>query len=308
MTVATLVEGTSVIPVTLVGDGATAVTGMALDSRAVAPRDLYCCIRGERVDGHRYAPEAVAPGASALLVDHRLDLPDDGSPVPQLIVPDTRLAIGPVAATLWRHPSRRLTMVGVTGTNGKTTTTHLLAAILERAGWPTGVLGTLTGSFTTPEAPELQARLSAMADEGKRAVAMEVSSHALAMHRVDGTRFAVAVFTNLGRDHLDFHGTIERYFAAKAALFSPSLADLGVVNVDDVHGRQLIDAAGIPMTPYSLADAEDLRVEPDQRAGSSGGTGQSRCPSAAGSTRPTRSAPRPRRLRSASTTTRSPRA
>ena len=262
MTVATLVEGTPVVPMTLVGDGSTTVTGIALDSRVVAPRDLYCCIRGEQVDGHRYAPEAVAAGASALLVDHRLDLPLTHAPVPQLIVPDTRLAIGPVAATLWRHPSRRMTLVGVTGTNGKTTTTHLLAAILERAGWPTGVLGTLTGSFTTPEAPELQQRLSTMADEGKRAVAMEVSSHALAMHRVDGTRFAVAVFTNLGRDHLDFHGTIERYFAAKAALFSPALSDLGVVDIDDVHGRQLIDAAGIPTIPYSLADAEDLWVEP----------------------------------------------
>jgi UDP-N-acetylmuramoyl-L-alanyl-D-glutamate--2,6-diaminopimelate ligase len=153
-------------------------------------------------------------------------------------------------------------VVGITGTNGKTTTSYLLAAVMEHAGRPTGVLGTLTGAFTTPEAPELQARLATLADEGKRAVAMEVSSHALAMHRVDGTRFRVAVFTNLGRDHLDFHRTPERYFAAKAALFTPELADHGVVNADDVRGRQLLDLAPIPLTPFSMADAAGLVVGP----------------------------------------------
>ena len=257
MTVATLVEETSGIPVTVIGDGEVRIGGMVLDSRVVRARDLYCCIRGARADGHRFAPEALAAGATALLVDHRLEVG-----ATQLVVPDTRTAVGPLAATLWGQPSRRLTMVGVTGTNGKTTTTHLLGSVLERAGRRTGVLGTLTGSFTTPEAPELQARLASMADDGIQAIAMEVSSHALAMHRVDGTHFAVAVFTNLGRDHLDFHGTPERYFAAKAELFSPALADVGVVNADDVHGRHLLDAAPIPLHPYSLDEAEDLRVDP----------------------------------------------
>ncbi len=239
------------------GDGSVTISGMTLDSRQVRAGDLYCCLRGERADGHDFAAAAVDAGATALLVDHLLDLE-----ATQLVVPDTRPAVGPLAATLWDHPSDRMAVVGITGTNGKTTTSYLLAAVLDHAGWSTGVMGTLTGSFTTPEAPELQARLAEMVGEGRRAVAMEVSSHALALHRVDGTRFAVAVFTNLGRDHLDLHGTIERYFAAKASLFTPGRAAVGIVNVDDVHGRQLADAAPIAIVPFGLADAEDLAVGP----------------------------------------------
>ena len=239
------------------GDGSVTIAGMTLDSGQVRPGDLYCCLRGERADGHDFAADAISAGASALLVDHALDL--DAT---QLVVPDTRPAVGPLAAALWDRPSERMAVVGITGTNGKTTTSYLLAAVLEHAGWSTGVMGTLTGSFTTPEAPELQARLAEMVGEGRRAVAMEVSSHALALHRVDGTRFAVAVFTNLGRDHLDLHGTIERYFAAKASLFTPGRAAVGVVNVDDVHGRQLADASPIPIIPFGLADAEELTVGP----------------------------------------------
>jgi UDP-N-acetylmuramoyl-L-alanyl-D-glutamate--2,6-diaminopimelate ligase len=260
MTVATLVKEAGDLPIDLTGDPDVTVTGITIDSRSVRRGDVFCCVRGAHLDGHELAGAAVAAGAAALVVDHRLDL---AAEVPQLVVADTREAVGPLAAALWGHPSRRLTMVGVTGTNGKTTTCYLLAAILEAAGWPTGVLGTLTGSFTTPEAPELQARLTDLADEGKRAVAMEVSSHALAFHRVDGTRFRIAVFTNLGRDHLDLHGTPERYFAAKAELFAPELADQGVVNADDVRGRQLIDLAAIPITAFSLADAERLDVGPE---------------------------------------------
>jgi UDP-N-acetylmuramoyl-L-alanyl-D-glutamate--2,6-diaminopimelate ligase len=255
LTMAELLDGASSVTAVLTGDPSVVVHGMTIDSRSAQPGDLFCCVRGESEDGHRFAPQALAAGATALLVDHRLALD-----VPELLVSDTRAAIGPLAATLWGEPSKRMTVVGITGTNGKTTTSYLLASVLERANWPTGILGTLTGSFTTPEAPELQARLAAWADEGKGAVAMEVSSHALAMHRIAGTHFAAAVFTNLGRDHLDFHGTVERYFAAKAALFGPELADRGVVNVDDPHGRQLVDVATIPMTPYSLEDVVDLRV------------------------------------------------
>ncbi len=256
MTVAALLEGTPVVAATIVGDASASIGGMALDSRRIQPGDLFCCLRGEHDDGHRFAGAAIAAGAGSLLVEHVLDLG-----APQVVVPDARRAMGPLAATLWDHPSQRMTTIGVTGTNGKTTTTALVAAVLQAAGWSTGVIGTLTGSFTTPEAPELQGRLAELAATGRRAVAMEVSSHALAMHRVDGTRFAVSVFTNLGRDHLDYHGTMERYFAAKAALFTPDLTDRAVVNVDDVRGRQIVDVATIPVVPYSLADVDDIEVD-----------------------------------------------
>ena len=235
------------------------VDSVQYDSRHVDAGSLFCCLRGATSDGHGYAAAACAAGASALLVDHAVDLD-----VPQVIVPDTRAAMGPLVAALFDHPSRSLMVIGVTGTNGKTTTTSLIAAILEAAGVPTGVIGTLTGVHTTPEAPDLQAQLSRFLADGKRAVVMEVSSHALALGRVNGTRFALAVFTNLGRDHLDFHGTAERYFAAKAALFEPALSSRGLANIDDLHGRLLMDAAGIPMTGFSLGDLSDLVVTPTE--------------------------------------------
>jgi UDP-N-acetylmuramoyl-L-alanyl-D-glutamate--2,6-diaminopimelate ligase len=153
----------------------------------------------------------------------------------------------------------------VTGTNGKTTVTMLLASILRAAGRTAGVIGTLSGAHTTPEAPELQARLAAMLADGIDSVAMEVSSHALALHRVGGSRFAAAAFTNLGHDHLDFHKTIARYFDAKASLFVPELTDLAVVNVDDVHGDLLARGAPIPVVPYSMKDVTGLEL----RAGGS---------------------------------------
>jgi UDP-N-acetylmuramoyl-L-alanyl-D-glutamate--2,6-diaminopimelate ligase len=239
----------------VVGDGSVEVTGITHDSRRVRPGDLFCCVRGERADGHDFAPAAVAAGASALLCERDLDLP-----VPRVVVPDTRAAMGPVADAVFGHPSRRLAVVGVTGTNGKTTTVHLLATVCEHAGMPCGVIGTLTGVRTTPEAPDLQASLAGFVDGGKRAVAMEVSSHALDLHRVDAVRFSVAVFTNLGRDHLDFHETVEAYFRAKARLFEPERSAVGVVNADDPHGRLLLEAARIPTRPFSLADAADLQA------------------------------------------------
>ena len=183
------------------------------------------------------------------------------SRVSQLVVGDTRRALGPVASAVHGDPSTALRVVGITGTNGKTTTSILLASILRAAGDPTSVIGTLTGAHTTPEAPELQARLATMLDHGDRSVVMEVSSHSLALHRVDGTRFDAAVFTNLGRDHLDLHHTVEEYFRAKASLFQPGRAVVGVVNIDDTHGRLLFDAAPIEMVPFSLADASDVDVD-----------------------------------------------
>jgi UDP-N-acetylmuramoyl-L-alanyl-D-glutamate--2,6-diaminopimelate ligase len=239
------------------GPDAVRIDGIAYDSRAVQRGDLYCCIRGEHVDGHDFAPKAVDAGAVALLAERQVDVHRS---VPQVLVNDSRLAMAPIAAAFHGHPSESMTVVGVTGTTGKTTTTHLLASVFEHAGLSCGVLGTLTGAHTTPEAPELQARLAAFRDEGRRAVAMEVSSHALELHRADATGFDVAVFTNLGRDHLDFHDTTERYFTAKARLFEPGMARAGVVDADDPYGRRLLDGAAIPMTPYSLADAEELSV------------------------------------------------
>jgi UDP-N-acetylmuramoyl-L-alanyl-D-glutamate--2,6-diaminopimelate ligase len=181
-------------------------------------------------------------------------------PVPQVVTSDARAATGWFAAAAHGHPADRLRMVGVTGTNGKTTTTQLVGAVLRHAGQTVEVIGTLSGPKTTPEATDLQRSFAALRDGGTDSVVMEVSSHALALHRIDGTSFEVAVFTNLGRDHLDLHGTVERYFAAKARLFEPGLARHAVVNVDDVHGRLLADSLAIPVTTFSTTDVTDVRV------------------------------------------------
>ena len=252
------------------------VRAVVHDTRDVAPGSLFCCVRGARVDGHDLAGGAVAAGAVALLVDHALPLA-----VPQVVVPDVRRAVGPIAAAFWGNPSHELVVVGVTGTSGKTTVTHLLCPVLEASGLaPCAIIGTLSGARTTPEATDLQAMLAAQRDRGtsgagvgrgvgagRGAVAMEVSSHGLALHRVDGTRFAVAVFTNLSQDHLDFHHTMDDYFAAKAALFTPGFTDRAVVCSDDPRGRELLAPLGAAgsadtATAYSLADAEELTLSP----------------------------------------------
>jgi UDP-N-acetylmuramoyl-L-alanyl-D-glutamate--2,6-diaminopimelate ligase len=241
------------------GDAKVAVPAITHDSREVAGEGMYACLRGERHDGHDFAAGAVAAGASTLLVDHPLPVAGVAA-VAQLVVEDTRRALGPLAAAVHGDPSTALRVVGITGTNGKTTTSMLVAAILRAAGDPTSVIGTLSGAYTTPEAPHLQARLAAIRDRGDRSVVMEVSSHALALHRVDGTRFDAAVFTNLGRDHLDLHHTVEEYFQAKSLLFQPGRAVVGVVNVDDPHGRRLAEAAPIEIVPFSRADVADIDV------------------------------------------------
>jgi UDP-N-acetylmuramoyl-L-alanyl-D-glutamate--2,6-diaminopimelate ligase len=241
------------------GDETVAVPAITHDSREVGGEGMFACVRGGHHDGHAFAPAAVAAGATALLVDHPLRAAGVRT-VSQLIVDDTRLALGPLAAAVNGDPSTALRVVGITGTNGKTTTSMLVASILRSAGDPTSVIGTLSGAYTTPEAPHLQARLAAIRDRGDRSVVMEVSSHALALHRVDGTRFDAAVFTNLGRDHLDLHHTVEEYFQAKSLLFQPGRAVVGVVNVDDQHGRRLVEAAPIEMVPFSRADVSDVEV------------------------------------------------
>ncbi len=231
------------------------ITSIELDSRSVHPGSLFCCLRGEHTDGHDHAGAAVAAGAVALLVERHLDVD-----VPQLLVSDSRVAMAHLAVTFNDDPARSMSVVGVTGTNGKTTTTYLLRSVFDAAGWPADVMGTLSSTRTTPEAPELQRRLAEMRDRGTRAVAMEVSSHALAMHRVDGTWFAVAAFTNLSRDHLDFHTTMEAYFEVKARLFSPAFTDRAIVNLDSPHGRLLADSAKVPTTGYSLDQLDDLEL------------------------------------------------
>jgi UDP-N-acetylmuramoyl-L-alanyl-D-glutamate--2,6-diaminopimelate ligase len=254
---AQIVEGVRGGPPLRVAGDATGVVvaDVTIDSRDVRAGSLFCCVRGEHVDGHRFAAQAVAAGAVALLVDHELPLA-----VAQVVTDDTRGATGWLAASAFGHPSDSLTTIGITGTNGKTTTAHLLGHVLGAAGRSTEVFGTLTGAHTTPEGPDLQRRLAHCRASAVQAVVMEVSSHALALHRVDGATFDVAVFTNLGRDHLDLHGTEERYFAAKARLFTPELSSTGVVNVDDVRGRLLSDVAAIPIVPFSLKDVTDVHV------------------------------------------------
>jgi UDP-N-acetylmuramoyl-L-alanyl-D-glutamate--2,6-diaminopimelate ligase len=241
-----------------VGDLGVDVRSITHDSRSVREGTVFCCVPGAAFDGHDFAAVAVDAGATALLCERRLDLD-----VPQLVVPSVRRAMGPVAAALFGFPSDALGLVGITGTNGKTTVAHLIAAIATAAGRSCGVIGTLTGARTTPEAPELQAQLAAMRDAGGDLVAMEVSSHALDLHRVDGTRFRVAVFTNLSQDHLDYHGTMEAYFAAKARLFGPDLCDLAVLNLDVAHGRLLADTAAVAFVGYSFEDIADLEVAAD---------------------------------------------
>ncbi len=234
------------------------VTAISHDSRAVVSGSVFCAIRGARFDGHDYAESAVRDGAVAVVVDHHLAHLD--ASVPQIVVGDVRSAMGRLSTAFWGDPSRSLEVVGITGTNGKTTTAHVIASICRARGRATEVIGTLTGGFTTPEAPALQASLASMRDRGIQSVAMEVSSHSLVMQRVVGTRFAAAVFTNLSRDHLDLHGDMESYFAAKARLFERSFTDIGVVNADDDHGRRLVDRATIDIVPFRRSDAHDLRV------------------------------------------------
>jgi UDP-N-acetylmuramoyl-L-alanyl-D-glutamate--2,6-diaminopimelate ligase len=222
------------------------IAGLAYDSRLVAPGTLFFCVPGFRSDGHDFAARAVQDGAGALVVERPL-----GLGVPEVLVPSVRAAMGPVASRFYGDPSAALRVVGVTGTNGKTTTAFLVRALLQAAGEQTGLLGTVTSIVggqerpvqrTTPEAIDLHAGFRAMLDGGDRACAMEVSSHALELGRAGGMRFAAAVFTNLTQDHLDFHPSMEDYFIAKRLLFLPGEGPppgVSVVNVSDPYGRRL---------------------------------------------------------------------
>jgi len=234
------------------------ISDVQFDSRRVEPGVLFCCVRGAIDDGHRFALEAVKSGASALLVDHRLDID-----AVQLVVPDVRVAMAAASASCFSHPADDLLLIGVTGTNGKTTTTWMLQNIFRAAQRKVEVLGTLSGARTTPESPDLQRRLAQWRDDGVDVVAMEVSSHAIDQHRIDSMKFRVAVFTNLSRDHLDYHGSMEEYFETKARLFDSSHCDRAVVNLDSPYGRLLADASTVSTDGYSLDEVEQLQLSVD---------------------------------------------
>ena len=248
------------------------VVDIAYDARAVEPGSLFVCVPGQRADGHDFAAAAVAAGAAALIVERPLDVP-----VPQLVVADARVAMAFAADAFFGRPSRELEVVGVTGTNGKTTTAFLLYSILAAAGRRPGLLGTVEMRIggerravvrTTPEAIDLQRTFREMLDAGDRSCAMEASSHASELKRLVGTRFRALVFTNLTQDHLDFHGTMGAYYEAKRRLFVDPDVDgnrpPAAVNVGDEHGRLLAEELrelGGPLLTFGLHDEADVRPE-----------------------------------------------
>lgn len=242
-----------------------AVSGIAYRSDKVAPGDAFFCIPGFANDGHDFAADAAARGAAALVVERALPDVD----LPQFRVVDSREALALASAAYFEHPSRSMQLIGITGTNGKTTTTYLVDAIMRAAGHTTGVIGTVEtrvaasrihASRTTPESSDLESLLARMRDARVTACAMEVSSHAIDLHRVDGVRFAVAAFTNLTQDHLDYHHTLEEYYTVKSRLFSDFEVGTAVVNVDDPFGARL--AAELPdaLTVGTCAEAR-IRAE-----------------------------------------------
>jgi UDP-N-acetylmuramoyl-L-alanyl-D-glutamate--2,6-diaminopimelate ligase len=244
------------------------VSGVTYDSRRVRRGDVFVALAGQHTEGTRFAADAISRGASAVVSDMAAPA---GLSAPWVQVEDARLALAVTAAEVFRHPSHDLAVVGITGTNGKTTTAYLLAAIFDRAGLPSGLIGTVVyrvgrdereASRTTPEASDVQALLREMVDNGCGACVMEVSSHALSLKRADGIRFAAGIFTNLTRDHLDYHGDMEAYFRAKRRLFellpptSPS-----IVNLDDPKGRTLAESVPRPVT-YAVDRTADVTPGP----------------------------------------------
>jgi UDP-N-acetylmuramoyl-L-alanyl-D-glutamate--2,6-diaminopimelate ligase len=245
------------------------VTGISQDSRAVVPGDLYLARAGEHAHGAAFTAQAAAAGAVGVLTDPAGVAEATATGLPVLVVEDARAAAGSAASAVYGHPIRTLRAYAVTGTNGKTTTTFLVEGGLRAAGAVTGLIGTietrvagerLPSARTTPEATDLHALFAVLRERGATAVAMEVSSHALALGRVDGVVFDVAGFTNLTQDHLDFHPDLESYFAAKARLFTPEHATAGVVNGDDPYGRRLRDSAAVPIETYGLGPGLDWRA------------------------------------------------
>jgi UDP-N-acetylmuramoyl-L-alanyl-D-glutamate--2,6-diaminopimelate ligase len=257
----------AVEPAEVVNRASADVRDLAYDSRAVVAGSLFFCVPGARADGHEFAPEAVERGAAALVVERPLELP-----VPQLVVADVRTAMAPAADEFFGRPTERLVVAGVTGTSGKTTTAFLLYSVLAEAGLRPGLLGTIESRVggerraavrTTPEAIDLQRTFREMLDGGDRSCAMEATSHGSELHRLDRVRFSALVFTNLNQDHLDFHGTMERYFEAKRRLFLEG-RPAAAINVGDPWGRKL--AADRP-DALTFGFAGDAEIGPEALAG-----------------------------------------
>ena len=248
-------------PASVIGDDVS-IDDVTHDSRAVKVGDLFVAVRGLVMDGHDFVDAALAAGAAAVAVDRAAD-----ATYSQLVVQDTRASLGPLAAAVHGEPSQRVAVVGITGTNGKTTVTHLIESIVAAGGGTPGVIGTVGAriagdhialSRTTPEASDLQRLLARMVEADVDVVAVEVSSHALALHRVDGVWFRVVAFTNLMQDHLDFHGDMDSYLAVKSRLFDVAGAERAVVGVDDEAGRSIAATAQMPVTTVALDQAADI--------------------------------------------------
>ena len=264
ITLEELARSAGELNIRVLGDPTARITGAAYDSRAVGPGALFFCVVGHQVDGHEFASEAVAAGAAALCVERPLDLD-----IPQLVVTSVRKAMPLVGAAVYGAPGDDLVLLGITGTNGKTTTAYLLEAIARADGRTTGLIGTIEtrvagdirpGVRTTPESLDLQRLLAEMRSAGVNTVAMEVTSHALVLNRVDGLRYTAAGFTNLTQDHLDFHSDMEDYFHAKASLFTSERTESGAVNVDDPYGQRIKEEAGIPCAGFGTIEAADVRA------------------------------------------------
>ncbi|MFI7051701.1 UDP-N-acetylmuramoyl-L-alanyl-D-glutamate--2,6-diaminopimelate ligase [Streptosporangium canum] len=248
-----------------------AVSGITIDSRQVQRGDLYVALPGATSHGAGFSAQALAAGASAILTDEEGRAAAVATGLPVLVVPDPRRVLGQVSAWVYGRPAADVMVIGVTGTSGKSTTSFLLEAGLRAAGHKAGLIGGVeihagelrfTPKLTTPEASDLQGLFALMREHGVTAAAMEVSSHALALGRVDAVFYDVALFTNLSQDHLDFHKDLDDYFATKVRLFTPEMSRAGVVNIDDAHGRELLGLSKIPMTTFSAEGA----LEADWRA------------------------------------------
>lgn len=244
----------------IIGDAKTNITGICYDSRNIKKGDLFFCIKGFSSDGHQYAKDAVEKGAAALMVSYKLDLG-----IPQILVKDDRKTMAQIACEFYGHPSKKIKMIGITGTNGKTTTTYMIKSIAEKKGEKVGLIGTIVNMIgdkvleterTTPEAPDLQKLIRQMADEGCTIVVMEVSSHSLDLKRVEGIYYDVGVFTNLTQDHLDYHKTLENYREAKKILFIKS--DHAIINADDAAGEYMQEGIGARVLKYGIREEADL--------------------------------------------------
>ncbi|HHV61822.1 MAG TPA: UDP-N-acetylmuramoyl-L-alanyl-D-glutamate--2,6-diaminopimelate ligase [Firmicutes bacterium] len=261
----------------ITGNSQVEIAGITYDSRIVRPGYLFVCIKGEKYDGHDFIADAVKRGARAVVVER--DIGDAGPDVAVVKVPDTRRALGSLAKAFYDNPSGKLTLVGITGTNGKTTTTYLVKSMFEEAGCPTGVIGTIQNvigreivpaKHTTPESSDLAELLDRMVRSGMKAVAMEVSSHAIALDRISGLEFDMGVFTNITQDHLDFHKTFDNYVAAKAKFFKGLGADshenvkkcpkVAVVNIDDPNTPRIVEGTPAEVVTYGVRNEADIRA------------------------------------------------